>query len=289
MDNNQVPNPKCNSCHCYWKPDDTDIKPSGLVCKTCKRCRDKIKEYNKKYYEQNPDKRKEWDKKYREQNADKVKESHKKYYEQNPDKRKEYDKKYREQNPDKVKESKKEWCEKNPEYYKEYDKKYREQNPDKFKEYHKKYNEKRKCEHNKGHGKCKICNLPLYLINIQRHQINRCFKSSSQNKTKSSIEYLGCDAEYFIKYFQTKMDKWNETNDIKMTWENIHIDHIKPVSAFNLDDEEQFLDCCNYTNMQPLLAEDNLSKNNKWSVECDEYWYDNIKGKEYMGIYNPNV
>jgi len=34
-----TPNPKCNLCRCYWKPDETDVKPSGLVAKTCKRCR----------------------------------------------------------------------------------------------------------------------------------------------------------------------------------------------------------------------------------------------------------
>ena len=268
MDNNT--NPKCNSCHCYWKPDETDVKSSGLVCKTCKRCRgsqkkyrknnpDKVKESKKKYREQNADKLKEYDKKYYEQNADKQKERHKKYYENNADKIKEYNKEWREQNPDKVKESKKKWCEMN------------------------------KCEHNKFYGVCKLCNLPLYLINIQRGQIYRCFKLSSENKIKSSIEYLGCDTEYFIEYFEKKMDLWNQNNDIKMEWDNIHIDHIKPVSSFDLDNEEDFLDCCHYSNLQPLLATDNLSKHNKWSDEYDVYWNNNIKGKEHLQIYVPMV
>lgn len=242
MDNNT--NPKCNSCHCYWKPDETDVKSSGLVCKTCKRCRDKLKEKNKKYYEQNADKVKEYQKEYREQNIDKIKEYDKKYYEKNADKKKEY---------------LKEWYEKN------------------------------KCEHNKGYRECKLCNLPLYLINIQRGQINRCFKLSSKNKKKSSIEYLGCDTEYFIEYFEKKMDLWNYNHDIKMEWDNIHIDHIKPVSSFDLDNEEDFLDCCHYTNLQPLLSTDNLSKYNKWSDEYDVYWNNNIKGKEHLQIYIPMV
>ena len=182
----QIPNPKCNRCHCYWKPDETDVKSSGLVYNTCKRCRDKKKEHNKKYRENNPDKIKESSKNYRKNNPDKVKESQKKWCEQNPDKVKEYNKKYYENNPDKVKESQKKWC------------------------------EKTKCEHNKFYGHCKICNLPLYLINIQRGQIKRCFKLSSENKTKSSIEYLGCDAEYFIEYFEKKMDLWNQNNNSKM-------------------------------------------------------------------------
>ena len=74
--------------------------------------------------------------------------------------------------------------------------------------------------------------------------------------------------------------------DILMTWDNIHIDHIKPISVFNLDDEEEFLDCCHYTNLQPLLAVDNLEKHNKWNDEYNEYWLKNIKGNDnFIEIY----
>ena len=45
-------NPKCTKCRCYWKPDETDIKSSGLCCKTCKKCRD----YKWKYFETNREK-----------------------------------------------------------------------------------------------------------------------------------------------------------------------------------------------------------------------------------------
>jgi len=34
-----TPNPKCPRCRCYWKPDETDIKTSGILAKTCKKCR----------------------------------------------------------------------------------------------------------------------------------------------------------------------------------------------------------------------------------------------------------
>ena len=72
-----------------------------------------------------------------------------------------------------------------------------------------------------------------------------------------------------------------------MTFENIHIDHIKPVSKFNLDDEDEFLDCCHYSNLQPSLKTTNLEKSNKWSSKNDKYWIDNIKGKDYHEIYIP--
>ena len=262
----KTPNPKCTRCKCYWIPDETDIKSSGLVCKTCKKCRessikysqenaDKVKEYKKKYDEDNKYKKKEYNKKY-----------HKKYYEVNADKKK----KYYEDNVEKILEYKKKWC---------------EDNADKVKEINKKWREKNKCEHNKAYGTCKICNIHLYLIKLQRIHLWNCLKNTNIKKTKPSISYLNCSVEYFIEYFQKKMNNWNETNEVKMNWDNIHIDHIKPVTAFNLDDENEFLDCCHYTNMQPLLAEDNLSKSCKWTDENDLYWCNNIINKEYFDIY----
>ena len=283
-------NPKCNTCRCFWKPDETDIKPSGLFFKTCKRCRNKAKErtkndYYKKYYQDNADKVKEQQKKYYEENADKIKEYNKKYKEDNSDKVKECNKKYQKDNADKLKEYAKKYYEENADNFKEYAKKYYEENADKINECNKKYKEDNKCDHNKRIGDCRICNLPLYLINIQRGQIRRCLKLSNQNKTKSSIEYLGCDVNYFKEYLQKKMDIYNETAEIKMDFSNIHIDHIKPVSSFNLDEGDEFLDCCNYTNLQPLLIKDNLSKNDKWTDDDNKYWNENIKGKEHLEIY----
>ena len=143
------------------------------------------------------------------------------------------------------------------------------------------------CEHNKIKSCCKICNFKLCLINIQRTSIKRCFKNSNLEKTKPSIGYLGCSAEYFMEYFKKKMDLFNQYSEIEMTWDNIHIDHIKPVNAFNLDDDDEFVSCCNYTNLQPLLAETNLSKKDKWNDKAEEFWTNNIKDKEYYDIYIP--
>ena len=45
---NLVANPKCKSCKTYWKPCDTDILTSGLVAKSCKKCRNHQKELREK-------------------------------------------------------------------------------------------------------------------------------------------------------------------------------------------------------------------------------------------------
>ena len=137
------------------------------------------------------------------------------------------------------------------------------------------------CEHGKHKQRCKECLPPNeYLVLLQRESLRRIMKSIDIEKTKPSIEYLGCSAEYFKEYIEKKM---KET----MTWNNIHLDHIKPVSKFNLKNMTELLDCCHYSNFQPLLAFDNISKSNKWNEEDELFWNENIKGKEHLELYFP--
>lgn len=46
-----------------------------------------------------------------------------------------------------------------------------------------------------------------------------------------------------------------------------HIDHIKPCHLFDLTHEEEFLECWNLNNLQPLWAHDNVSKGSKYDPE----------------------
>jgi hypothetical protein len=134
------------------------------------------------------------------------------------------------------------------------------------------------CEHQVLRRVCKYCNLQTYLVHLQRSRIRKILNNNDLQKTKSTIEYLDCSPEYFIEFLRSKLIEG-------MTFDNIHIDHIKPVSAFKLDDPEEFLKCCHYTNMQPLLITDNLEKSNKWTEENERYWNDNIIYKEHKQIY----
>jgi hypothetical protein len=56
-----------------------------------------------------------------------------------------------------------------------------------------------------------------------------------------------------------------------MTWDNYgiygwHIDHIRPLSSFDLSQEEEIKLAFNFLNTQPLWAKDNLKKSNKWHL-----------------------
>jgi hypothetical protein len=88
----------------------------------------------------------------------------------------------------------------------------------------------------------------------------RLWQSIKQNTKKgSSVKDLGCSIPDLLKYLETKFQSG-------MAWENYgtwHIDHIKPLSLFDLENRKEFLKACNYSNLQPLWAKDNLSKGNR--------------------------
>jgi hypothetical protein len=100
-----------------------------------------------------------------------------------------------------------------------------------------------------------VKNALIFLVTwffLQRKTMNRIFRNTNIEKTNVSISYLGCSPQYFKEYIDKKMTP-------EMSWQNIHLDHIKPVSKFNLQNHDEFLDCCHYSNFQPLLV-DNLEK-----------------------------
>lgn len=80
-------------------------------------------------------------------------------------------------------------------------------------------------------------------------------------KVGSAVRDLGCSIEELKIHLEAQFQPG-------MSWDNWtldgwHIDHIKPLSSFDLTDREQFLEACRYTNLQPLWAKDNLSKSNR--------------------------
>lgn len=83
------------------------------------------------------------------------------------------------------------------------------------------------------------------------------------DKIGSSITDLGSSVED-LKWW---LEFWF---DYGMTWDNYgnkdgqwSIDHIKPLSKFDLTNKKQFSEACNYKNLQPMWHIDNIRKGNK--------------------------
>jgi hypothetical protein len=115
-------------------------------------------------------------------------------------------------------------------------------------------------KHRNAHTKArKKCDPNFKLaINI-RGRLNRAIKNNY--KSGSSISDLGCTISELKQYIQTKFKQG-------MTWENWskngwHLDHIQPLSSFDLTDRDQFLKAVHYTNLQPLWAEEHKQKTKK--------------------------
>lgn len=50
-------------------------------------------------------------------------------------------------------------------------------------------------------------------------------------------------------------------------WGEWHVDHIRPLASFDLEDSADLAMACHYTNLQPLWAKENLAKGNRISLQ----------------------
>lgn len=89
--------------------------------------------------------------------------------------------------------------------------------------------------------------------------INRA--KSGTRKQGSAVKDLGCTVGELIAYLEQQFEPgMNWSNHAVDGW---HIDHVIPLSSFDLSDIDQFKKACHYTNLQPLWAPKNLSKGGK--------------------------
>ena len=94
---------------------------------------------------------------------------------------------------------------------------------------------------------------------IRRHMTGR-------SVTGVIKEMLGCSLPELARYLESKFLPG-------MSWDNRkqwHVDHIKPLCAFDLTDPEQQAVAFHYTNLQPLWALDNMRKGRRWQPERTE-------------------
>ena len=171
-----------------------------------------------------------------------------------------------EKNKDKIKESQrksaKKWRKKKGKiFFRDKSKKYYAQN-EKRKDYLRHYfkSEKYKKYVNK-HNKIKRVISPQFrLSQLLRGRVRGILRKKKAKKTNSTLILLGCTIKELISHFDKKFKKG-------MNWSNMnkwHIDHIKPISSFDLSNPEEQKKCFHFSNLQPLWAKENLKKGSKY-------------------------
>jgi len=97
-----------------------------------------------------------------------------------------------------------------------------------------------------------------------------------KNNYSSRMKLLKYDREELIKRIEST---WKEG----MSWENYgmhgwHIDHIRPLSSFNIEKEEELLKAWQLNNLQALWATENLSKSSNYMGT--KYYYGRTKEEQ---------
>ena len=103
----------------------------------------------------------------------------------------------------------------------------------------------------------RLKNDPIFILKCRlRTRFYQYVKRGLAKKKVNTSKLIGCDWKFLKKHLEKQFKPG-------MNWKNKgkwHIDHIKPMAHFNLLDVKQQYKCCNYKNLKPMWAIDNLSK-----------------------------
>lgn len=229
------------------------------------------KEYFREYYQKNKERIKTQARNYRQENKEVIKKKSRSqesrcrahnYYKLNRDKLLAKSKKYRQDNADKVKKTKtKRYLDKNKDKIKNKIRVYSQRNKEEIRARNCEWNRKHRWQINERTRERMREDIQFRLRALLRKRLSSALKGKL--KQGSAIKLLGCSIEFLKEHLSSKFKD-------NMDWDNHgqwHIDHIRPLISFNLEDEKQLEAACHYTNLQPLWAQDNLRKGSKFKKE----------------------
>lgn len=219
----------CNKCK-ETRPASTewfyaDKKGKNGLAQTCKEC---TKKRTQKWAKENKERKKAADAEYAKKNADSVREYQRKYRERNKERNREYNIKYRAINSDILKEKAKS------------------------------YNSK------------PLVKLRRNALNSDRRKHDIKYRLTSNMRSSISEALSGRrGALRHVDWSIVDLKKHLERQFTKgMSWENYgewHVDHIMPSSSFKYESQNdvEFKRCWCLSNLRPLWAKDNCSKQAK--------------------------
>lgn len=105
------------------------------------------------------------------------------------------------------------------------------------------------------------------IIHSQRSLLNFHLKRQGLSKSKKTFELFGYSPKELFDNIRIKL-KDGMTFDNYGLW---HVDHIKPLSKFDLKKEDEIKKAWHFNNLQCLWAIDNLKKGNRYSENTVNY------------------
>lgn len=176
-----------------------------------------------------------------------------KSYHKNKHKHAEKEKLRREKNKAENYAKQKEWKKKNPERVRDLARNWRLKNKDRA-------NSKLR----ENFKKRFYTDLEFRILKNCRSRMGNSVIAKSAKKLSTTVDLLGCTPLEFKAHLESQFDD-------KMSWDNYgsywSIDHIKPLSKFDLTIPEEQLKAFHYTNCQPLEKIENIKKSNKITPE----------------------
>lgn len=194
-----------------------------------------------------------------------------------------YMKRYRLANLERERERARQWQIDNPDRVKELLQRYWKEHPESNRKSVRKYQEKKKLDptwkahctaqaarrrnndrqkynaYSRSYKRNRYATDPNYkLASRLRSRLAKVLRISKAPKYDSTFALVGCDIEFLRGYLQAQFREG-------MQWNNLHVDHIRPLASFDLTDPEQQRQAFHFSNLQPLFAHENMAKGAKVS------------------------
>jgi uncharacterized protein (DUF2249 family) len=164
-----------------------------------------------------------------------------------------------------------EWQKTHPAIVRVTKKKAREKNIDKIITYTREYHATHKSQRNAQLQKRKAIDPPFKLQQRMRSTFADKLRTSIDSEMSAKIrrqhsvmKLVGCSVMELMRYLEERFQpgmSWKNWGRGRTMW---HIDHIRPISSFDLSREDHLRTCWHFTNLQPLWERDNLRKSDTW-------------------------
>ena len=134
--------------------------------------------------------------------------------------------------------------------------------------------------------KCKDCEREDPKEKFKRYVRTRIYNCLKRNKNKRSVDYLGCSNEEYFNYIMSYNTDYTIENYGKI-W---HIDHVIPISKFDMSKDADTKIAFNWRNTMPLCKEQNLRKNNNIDTrQINEHLLHLNKYHQYKNSEIPDI